>query len=112
MHKIDWELLRRAEAGMVADSDVERAVTRLLVASQWRPALTVATEWHGWTKRDPVWSRTVLRAALAVQPHCASDTDLATKAEAIRREALDLVEGEGLADLARGLRLAADLGRP
>ncbi|MEY4832069.1 MAG: hypothetical protein RL527_282 [Planctomycetota bacterium] len=107
VHKIEWELLRRAEAGMVADSDVERAVTRLLVASQWRPALTVATEWHGWTKRDPVWSRTVLRAALAVQPHCASDADLATKAEAIRREALDLVEGEGLADLARGLRLAA-----
>lgn len=107
VHKIEWELLRRAEAGMVTDGDVERAVTRLLAASQWRPALTVAIEWHGWTKRDPVWSRTVLRAALGVQPHCASDTDLATKAEAIRREALDLVEGEGLADLARGLRLAA-----
>ena len=107
VHKIEWELLRRAEAGMVTDGDVERAVSRLLAASQWRPALTVAIEWHGWTKRDPVWSRTVLRAALAVQPHCASDTDLATKAEAIRREALDLVEGEGLADLARGLRLAA-----
>ena len=107
VRSIEWELLRRAESGMVSDGDVERAVTRLLVASQWRPALTVATEWHGWTKRDPVWSRTVLRTALAVQPHCASDADLATKAEAIRREALDLVEGEGLADLARGLRLAA-----
>jgi hypothetical protein len=79
VRSIEWELLRRAESGMVSDGDVERAVTRLLVASQWRPALTVATEWHGWTKRDPVWSRTVLRTALAVQPHCASDADLDRK---------------------------------
>ncbi|MEY4534018.1 MAG: hypothetical protein RLZZ246_336, partial [Planctomycetota bacterium] len=46
VRSIEWELLRRADAGMVSDADVERAVTRLLVASQWRPALTVATEWH------------------------------------------------------------------
>jgi len=107
VHKIEWELLRRAEAGMVPDGDVDRAVSRLIMASQWRPALTVATEWHGWSNRDPVWSRTVLRAAVAMQPHCMNDADLATKSEAIRREALDLVEGEGLADLSRGLRLAA-----
>lgn len=108
---VEWELLRRAEPGMVSDEDVERAVQRLVVAGQWRPALTVATEWVGWTKRDPVWSRVVLRAATAAQGHCGSDADLATKAEAIRREALDLVEGEGLADLARGLRLASTQDR-
>ncbi len=104
---IEWELLRRAEHGTVGDADVERAVARLVAATQWRSALQVATEWTGWTTRGAPWARVVLRTANATLPHSASDGDLASRAESVRREALDLVEAEALADLSRGLRLAA-----